>query len=197
MLELEPLKTRIHTQGPIRLQEILALGGHGEQVRRWVDRGDMVRMARGLYHLPEQPMGEHQSLVEVALRSPQAVVCLLSALQFHGLTTQNPHEVWIALPQGARAPRWPDLGLRVLHLAPKFHQAGVETHTLAGTEVRVYSIAKTIVDNFRFRNLVGLDVAMEALREAVSQRRVTMDEVHRAAVARAVAGTMRPYLEML
>jgi len=197
MIALEELKTRMKDRGPLRLQDILALGGHGQQVRRWVDGGDLVRLARGLYHFSSEPLGEYQSLIETAARSSKAVICLLSALRFHDLTTQNPREVWIALPQGARGPAWSDLSVRVIHLAPRYHESDVEIHALSGIDVKVYSIAKTLADCFRFRNLVGLDVALEALREALSERRVTGDALHLAARARGVEKTMRPYLEAL
>jgi predicted transcriptional regulator of viral defense system len=181
----------------VRAQELVRLGASPEQLRRWVAKGELVRPARGLYALPTQEVGEHQSLIEACLRSTQGVVCLLSALSFHKVTTQNPAEIWLAMPQGSRTPKWQDVGLRVIHLATLFHAADVETHALPSGSVRVYSLARSLVDVFRFRGTIGLDVALEAIREAIRTKRVSCDELHLAAKARGVAGSIRPYLEAM
>lgn len=188
---------RLSLQGPVRAQELVRLGVNPEQLRRWVNKGELARPARGLYALPTHEPSEHRSLIEACLRSPQGVVCLLSALVFHKVTTQNPAEIWLALPQGSRTPKWQDVGLHVIHLSARFHSADVETHALPDGSLRVYSLARTLVDAFRFRGTIGLDVALEAIREATRTRRVTWDELHLAAKARGVAGSIRPYLEAM
>lgn len=191
------IQSRLLLQGTVRAQELVRLGASPEQLRRWVAKGELIQPTRGLYALPTQEAGEHQSLIEACLRSSQGVVCLLSALAFHKVTTQNPAEIWLAMPQGSRTPKWQDVGLRVVHLAPRFHAADMETHALSGGTVRVYSLARTVVDAFRFRGTIGLDVALEAIREATRTKRVGWDELHRMAKARGVAGSIRPYLEAM
>jgi predicted transcriptional regulator of viral defense system len=181
----------------MRSQELVRLGVSPEQLRRWVAKGELVRLTRGIYALATQELGEHQSLIEACLRSPQGVVCLLSALAFHKVTTQNPAEIWLAMPQGSRTPKWLDVDLRVIHLSPHFHAADVETHALRGGSVRVYSLARTVVDVFRFRGAIGLDVSLEAIREATRSKRVSWDELHLAAKARGITGSIRPYLEAM
>lgn len=142
-------------------------------------------------------MGEHASLVEACLRSPQGVVCLLSAMAFHKVTTQNPGEIWLAIPKGCRTPKWQEIDLRVVHLAPHYHAAEIEIHAVSGGTVRVYSLARTLADAFRFRGMIGLDVALEAIREATRTRRLSWDELYMAAKTRGVAGSIRPYLEAM
>lgn len=158
--------------------------------------GKLERVARGLYALPDAAFTEHQSLAEVCKRVPKAVVCLLSALQFHEIGTQLPHEVWIALPEATQTPRLEYPSLRVARLRGAAYAEGIETVVENGLTIRVYSAAKTVTDCFKFRNKVGLDVALEALKEAWRQRKVTMDDVSRYARINRVTKVMQPYLEM-
>ena len=157
----------------------------------------MERVGRGLYTLPQTAATEHHSLVEACKRVPQGVICLLSALRFHGLTTQNPFEVWIAIGPKAWRPRGGVAKLRVFHLSGSVLTSGVEEHRIEGATVRVYSPAKTVADCFKFRNKIGLDVALEALREYRRAHRAGMDELWRFARVCRVAEVMRPYLEAL
>lgn len=167
------------------------------QLSRWVNAGKLQRLSRGLYALPSYAPNENASLIEVAQRAPSAVFCLLTALQFHGLTTQTPFEVWIAIGAKARRPRISSPALRVHRFSGQALDFGVETHLVDGVAVKVTNVAKTVADCFKFRNKIGLDVALEALRDAVGQKRVTMDDLWRAATVCRVANVMRPYLESL
>jgi len=157
--------------------------------------GQLQRVTRGLYSLPDSEMTEHQSLVEVCRRVPKAVVCLLSALQFHEIGTQLPHEVWIALPEATQTPAIDYPLLRIARLRGEAYSEGVETIVEHGSTIRVYSLAKTITDCFKFRHKVGLDVALEALKEAWRLRKLNIDEVTRYAKINRVAQVMQPFLE--
>lgn len=160
-------------------------------------KGEIERLGRGLYALPGTSGTLHQSLVEVAKRVPKAVACLLTALRFHELTTQAPFEVWIALPREAWKPRLEYPRLRVLRFSGKALTAGIETRVIEGVPVRVYNVAKTVADCFKYRNKFGLDVALEALRECWREKKATMDELNRYADICRVRNVMRPYLESL
>jgi predicted transcriptional regulator of viral defense system len=161
-----------------------------------VDSGDLVRTARGLYVAADFDLTENHSLAEVAKRWPQAVVCLLSALQFHELSLELPSEVWIAVPRG-HSPRSRDLRHRVVQLSAETFSAGVETHTIEGVPVHIYSAAKTVADCFRFRNRIGNAVAYEALKNAWTGRKATAVDIVANAKLCHVYNIMRPYLETL
>jgi predicted transcriptional regulator of viral defense system len=133
----------------------------------------------------------------VARKHPKAIVCLLSALRFHELTTQSPFEVWLAIPNKARAPRFDYPPLRIVRFSGSLLNEGIEEHTIDGVPVRITSVARTVADCFKYRNKIGLDVALEALREAWKARRVGMDELWQFAKLDRVANVMRPYLESL
>jgi predicted transcriptional regulator of viral defense system len=159
--------------------------------------GRLERVARGVYALPDAPITEHQTLVEVCRRAPKAVICLLSALRFHELGTQAPHEVWLALPEAARAPALDYPPLRVVRLRGVAYSEGIETMMDEGATIRVYGVAKTIADCFKFRHKIGLDVALEALKDAWQRRLVSMDELTHWARINRVERVMLPYLEAL
>lgn len=157
----------------------------------------LQRIGRGLYVLPGSDTTEHHSLAEACKRVPKGVVCLLSALRFHELTTQAPFEVWLAIGEKAWRPRLEYPPLRIVHFSQAALNAGVEEHQIEGVSVHVYSPAKTVADCFKYRNKIGLDVAIEALRECRQARRCTMDDLwHYADICR-VRNVMRPYLESL
>lgn len=162
-----------------------------------VRQGTLVRIARGLYALPDRPVSEHATLAELACGHPNAVVCLLSALRVHDLTTQSPFEVWLAIAKNARAPRMDYPPLRIVRFSDALLTTGVEEHIIDGVPVRVTNVPRTVADCFKFRNKVGLDVALEALREAWTSGRAGMDDLWRAAGLCRVANVMRPYLESL
>lgn len=183
--------------GILRPQDLRAIGVPREYLRRLRDEGVLEQPVRGLYVLADAPPTEHQSLIEVCKRVPHGVICLLSALQFHGLTTQIPHEVWIALGTKAWAPKLEYPRLRITRFSEASLTYAVESRRIGGATVRVFSPAKTVADCFKFRSKVGLDVALEALRDCMKQRQATLDEVWAAAKVCRVANVMRPYLESL
>lgn len=161
-----------------------------------MNEGRIVRVRRGAYQIAEA-LDESDTWVQVMQRYPQGVLCLLSALAFHELTTQSPSVVWLALPKSAwhKAEDYPPL--RILHYSGEAFTAGIEIHQRQGGAVRVYSVAKTVADGFKFRNRIGLDVAIEALREGWQQRRFTLEELDAMARICRVQTVMRPYIEAL
>lgn len=181
----------------LRAADVRELGYSPQMLIRLHQSGQLQRVARGLYSLPGADLSEHQTLLEVCQRVPKAVVCLLSALQFHELGTQQPHEAWIALPEGAQTPAVAYPPLRVVRLRGAAYSEGIETVTAQGVPIRVYSVAKTITDCFKFRNKIGLDVALEALKDAWRKRKLDMAELTRFATINRVERVMRPYLESL
>jgi predicted transcriptional regulator of viral defense system len=164
---------------------------------RLVHRGLLERVGRGLYTLPDAEATEQRTLAEAAARVPHGVVCLLSALRFHELTTQSPPQVWMAIPHKAWAPRADRPPLRVVRMSGAALEAGIQTHRIEGVPVRVFSPAKTVADCFKFRNKVGLDVALEALRDYRRAHPAGTDELWRFARIDRVARVIRPYLEAL
>jgi predicted transcriptional regulator of viral defense system len=184
-------------RGVFTREEVAKAGIHTQTLSRLVRAGVLERVGRGRYRLPDAPITEHHSLALVAAAVPKGIVCLISALNFHQLGTQLPHEVWIALDRTARRPSLHYPKLRVVRFTGKALTEGVETHRIEGGMVRVYGIAKTLADLFKYRNKTGLEVALEALREAWRERRFTMDEIHRYARICRVERVMRPYLEAL
>ena len=164
---------------------------------RLAKAGDVERVGRGLYARTRARITEHHTLVEAAVRVPHGVVCLLSALRFHKLTTQSPHEVWLAINVSARKPKtdWPPL--RIVRFSGPALTFGVETHRIENVEVRVTSREKTVADCFKYRNKIGLDVAIEALRDYLRSRRRSVDALMEAAAASRVKNVIRPYLEAL
>lgn len=159
--------------------------------------GLIERVGYGLYSLKGAEFTEAQSVLEIAAKVPAGVLCLISALRFHHLTTQNPFAIWIAIPRAARIPKIETARARVFRFAKNVYEAGIEKHTIEGVDVKVYSPAKTIADCFYYQKTVGLDVALEALRDAWRWRKVTMDELYHFAEVRNVKSVMLPYLNTL
>lgn len=184
-------------RGSFTAREVAGEGIHTQTLSRLVRAGALERITRGRYRLSEAPITEHHGLALTAAAVPNGVVCLLSALSFHEIGTQLPHEVWVAIDRRARRPSLRYPRLRILRFSGRALTEGIETHRIEGETVRVYSVAKTIADTFKYRNKVGLDVALEALREAWRDRRFTMDEIHHLARICRVERVMRPYLEAL
>ena len=170
-------------------------GVHSQALTRMVEEGRLERVARGRYRFPDSPLTEHHNLALVAGALPDGVVCLLSGLSFHGIGTQVPSQVWIALDRRARKPaqEWPPI--RVVRFGGEALTEGVETHTIEGVTVKVYGLAKTLADLFKYRNKVGLDVALEALKEVWRSGHLDVDELMRFARICRVERVMRPYLE--
>ena len=184
-------------RGLLRASDLDAIGSPRVILTRMTAAGLLERIGRGLYRLPGAQVTEFESLALVATRVPQAVFCLLTALQFHGLTTQLPRQVWIAMPRGSHSPRIDYPPIRMVQMAGSAHLAGVEEHLCNGVKVRIYSPAKTVVDCFKHRNKIGLSVAIEGLQEALRQRKTTPGEIVRQAERGAIATVIRPYLEAL
>jgi predicted transcriptional regulator of viral defense system len=155
------------------------------------------RVARGLYGLPGSAMSEHRSLAEVAIRVPKAVVCLLSALQLHEIGTQAPFEVWVALPNRIKSPRIEHPAIRVVRMSDAALTEGLQHKRIDGVEVPIFDPARTVVDCFKFRNKIGLDVALKALRDGWRERRFTMEELGHHATRQRVTNVMRPYIEAI
>lgn len=181
-------------QGVLRARDVTAAGIPRSYLERLSARGLLAKTGRGLYMRADAPVTEFRSLAQVSVKARGGVVCLLSALRFHGLTTQTPFEVWLALPPGVWAPSGGAPAVRVLRMSGAALKLGVEKHVVDGVTVRIFSAAKTVVDCFRFRNKVGLDVALEALRE-FRRERGDLDEVWNLAKKLRAANVMRPYLE--
>ena len=182
-------------KGLLRASDLDAIDAPRVVLTRLIAAGLLDRVGRGLYRLPGHPISEHEGLMVVATKAPQAVFCLLTALQFHGLTTQLPRQVWIAMPRGSHSPRIDYPPIRMVQMAGSAHLAGVEEHLCNGVKVRIYSPAKTVVDCFKHRNKIGLDVALEALKDAWRTRKASADDLWRYAQDCRVATVMRPYME--
>ena len=183
--------------GVLRTYEALGEGVHPRDLYALRDAGVLEELSRGVYRLAELPAPANPDLITVAARVPKAVIAVISALHFHGLTAEIPHAVSIALPRGTARPRldWPPL--RVYWLSGPALTSGIETHEEDGVRLRVYGAAKTVADCFKFRNRIGIDVAVEALRTGLEERRFTPAEVLRAAKTCRVDRIVRPYLEAL
>jgi predicted transcriptional regulator of viral defense system len=181
----------------LRPMEVVEVGATRQHLARLVERGLVVKHARGLYGLADADVTEQHSLEEACKRVPLGVICLLSALHFHGLTTQLPSEVWLAVPRTAWRPQFESLRLRLVFLPDSMLGTSVERHHVEGVTVRVFTAARTVADCFKFRNKIGVDVAIEALRELLRRKVATPDELWREAKRCRVANVMRPYLEAI
>lgn len=189
------IQTLLRRAGTARSRELVAAGITRSQISRMVAANHLLRVARGLYAMPGYQSGEHGALVEVAKRAPDAVFCLLTALRIHDLTTQSPFEVWIAIGNKSHPPRMEYPPLRTTRFSVAALTTGVETRRVDGVKVQVTCVAKTVADCFKFRNKVGLDVALEALREARRAKKASADDLWRYAKINRVTNVMRPYLE--
>jgi predicted transcriptional regulator of viral defense system len=183
--------------GILQTKEALCAGIHPRTLYALRDEGTIEALSRGLYRLATAvPLG-NPDLVAVALRVPDGVICLISALAFHELTTQIPHEVYVSIPRGAEPPRIDHPPVRAIWFSGRAFSEGIQTHRLDGVRVRVYSREKTIADCFRYRNKIGLDTCLEALRFYKRQRRVNVDALLRFARVRRVTQVIKPYLEAI
>jgi len=184
-------------KGILRARDLDAHDIPREYLRRLTERGDLVRLGRGLYQRADHDVTAQHSLAEAAKRVPKGVICLLSALRVHGLTTQNPFDVWMAIGHKDREPMVDYLSLRVVRMSGAARTEGVEDHEIEGVSVPVYGPAKTVADCFKFRTTVGTDVAIEALRDFHRKRAGTMDELwHYADICR-VRTVIKPYMEAI
>ena len=180
-----------------RPRDLEARGIPRSRLQAWLRHGTVEQLARGIYQRVDADLGEHETIVMVAARVPNAVVCLLTALRIHGIGTQAPRKVWIAVDRKARKPRLDELPVHIVRFSGPMLTYAVETRTVQGVSFRVTSPARTVVDCFRYRNKIGLDVALEALRDTFDQRLATVGEIVRAAEVCRVRSVIRPYLETL
>ena len=195
-MQTEKIVGLARVRGIIRADDVENIGASRTLLPHLVSKGVLRRVSRGAYALADyQP--EHETLVAAATTVPHGVVCLLSALQFHEITTQMPMNTWIAIQRGTRMPTCKGVNLQVLKLTGAAFTEGIEEHDADGVRIRVYSPAKTVVDCFKFRNRIGVDVAREALRDSLAQKKATRDEIWSIAKACRMARVMRPYLEMV
>jgi predicted transcriptional regulator of viral defense system len=196
-----PTKTstllRLARKGPVRARDLEDVGIPRAYLRRLCDRGLLEQVDRGLYRLVDAPVTELSSLAEVSKRLPHSVVCLLSALQVHGMTTEAPHAVWVLIDRHARLPKVASPTLEVVRASGAAREHGVETHVIDGVKVRLTTPAKTVADCFRFRRHVGLEVALAALKDYIKKRKGSMDALVEAARADRIYALLRPYLEAL
>lgn len=181
----------------LRLAELRAAGITGATMRRMEQAGEVTRLSRGVYQLADADLDSNHSLAEAAKRVPKGVICLVSALAFHGLTDQLPPKVWMAIGRKDWAPQHAGTPLRLIRFADELLVEGFETHVIEGVSVRVFGAARTVTDCFRHRNKVGLPVAIQGLQEALRQRKATPAEIARRAAQGRVATVIKPYLEAL
>lgn len=193
----ERLLQLLKRRGMVRSAEMQTQGITAATAARLVRDGRIVRLARGLYQLPDAPMEAHHALAEVAKRAPKAVICLLSALAFHDLTDQLPPKVWVALGRKDWTPRVEYPPLRIARFSAKELGRGIETHRIEGVPVRITTVTKTLVDAFRYRRDIGVSVCIESLRQALKTRKATPAEISKQAVESGVWKAMQPYMEAL
>lgn len=193
----EKLAKMIEGQPIIRSRDLSRARIPRNYLGRLVERGKLQKLERGLYTASELPASEHISLLEVSRKVPKGVICLLSALRFHEIGTQMPSEVWIAIDVKAWTPRISSPAVRIVRFSGKALTYGAEEREVTGGKIRVYSPAKTAADCFKYRNKIGLDVALEALRDVYRRKQATINELFDAAKVCRVANVMKPYLESL
>ncbi len=184
-------------RGLLRPSDLDAIGASRVTLARMTDAGLLEKVDRGLYRLADQDHSENESLITVATKVPQAVFCLLTALQFHDLTTQLPREIWIAMPRGSHVPKIDYPPIKMVQVTGDAYAAGIEIFQHDGIPLRIYGVARTVVDCFKHRNKIGIDVALEALRDARAQKKASADDLWRYAKICRVANVMRPYLEAI
>ncbi len=185
----------VKRDGMIRVRDAELAGIPREYILRLFRDGTLVRIGRGIYALPDSIETSMIALAEVSMKVTGAVVCLLSALRIHEITAQLPHKTWIAIPAGSWKPVFTNPPIEIVRLSKPSIDFGVEIHTISKVKIRVFSAAKTVADCFKFRSKTGLDVAIEALRETLNERRATPDEIWAAAKANRVSAVIKPYME--
>lgn len=187
----------LRRNGLTRLSEFSRAGITAATISRLEKAGAISRVARGLYQLPDASVDGNHTLAEASKLVPKGVICLTSALAFHGLTDQMPARVWLAIGPKDWRPRLKYPPMRFAHFSPKQLRSGVEHHPIEGVSVPIFSVSKTIADAFRYRRVVGIDVAIEGLRETIRQRKATPGEIARAATDGGIWKVMEPYVSAL
>jgi predicted transcriptional regulator of viral defense system len=188
---------RLARKGPLRARDLEKAGIPRAYLKRFCERGLLEQVDRGLYRIADSPVTELHSLAEVSKRVPHAIICLLSALQLHGLTTEAPHAVWVLIDRQARMPKLASPTLEVVRASGAAREHGIERRVIDGVKVQLTTPAKTVADCFRFRRHVGLEVALAALKDYLKKRRGSIDALVEAAHADRIYAFMRPYLEAL
>jgi len=183
--------------GTLRTSEARSRGVHPRTLQHLVDEGAVEKVSRGLYRLSDVDPTRHDDLVIVARRSPKAVVTLLSAFDVHDLTDEIPHAVYIALPRGIHSPRLDHPPLHTVHVSEPAYSTGIETRMIGGVDVSMYSAPRAVVDGFKFRSTIGVDVATDALKRYLQRSNRSMQDLHRYAEACGMTNVMQPYLDAL
>lgn len=185
------------SQGLIRSSELVKLGATRATIARLVAKGELQKVARGVYMKADRIPSDLDNLLEVAIKVPKSVFCLLTALSLHEVTTEMPHEAWIGLEYGGKKPQFDFPPVRVIKFSKPSFEFGIETREISGVSVRLYSVAKTVADCFKYRNKIGLEVAMEALKDGWRKKMFTIDELNASAEVNRVRNVMRPYIEAM
>jgi predicted transcriptional regulator of viral defense system len=183
--------------GVVSTGEVRSEGIHHEYLRHLCAEGKLVREGRGLYTRPDAEITVHHGLAQASKAIPKGVICLLSALRFHEIGTQAPHEVWMAIDRRAARPRVKHPRMRIVRFSGKALTEGIEEHRVEGVSVKIYNPAKTVADCFKYRNKIGLDVALEALRDVIRERKCSVDELWQFAIVCRVTNIIRPYMEAI
>ena len=187
----------VRQMGILRPSNLQGFGIPRVVLARLTASGELEKVARGLYRLPDTSVSEQESLATIAVKVPQAVFCLLTALQIHELTTQLSRQIWISMPQGSHTPKIDYPPVKMVQFSGEAFSEGIETIQADQVVLRVYSVAKTVADCFKHRNKIGLDVAIEALKDARARNKVSANELWRFAKICRVANVMRPYIESI
>ena len=185
----------LNRKGILRPSDLDDIGAPRVVLTRMTTSGQLEKTGRGIYRLPGSHRSEHESLATIATKVPQAVFCLLTALQFHELTTQLPRQIWIAMPHGSHVPKIDYPPVKMVQLTGEAYSTGIEVFERDQVTLRVYGVAKTVADCFKHRNKIGLDLALEALKDARAKKKAPADDLWRFAKICRVANVMRPYLE--
>ncbi len=196
-LEIDSSSSVELPNGVLRARKLVAGGLSRRNIKEMTDAGALFRLGRGLYSLPDSPVTENRDLAQIAALVPKGVICLTSALQFHALTTASPWRIHLMLPRGARKPRIQSPPVALIYASEPAYEAGIEMHMIEGVPVQITSVAKTVADCFKYRNKVGMDIALEALKQTLEERRATRAEIRKYAKVCRVEKIMQPYVEAL
>lgn len=190
-------KATVPSRALVRVADLEAAGYSRFQIRTLIRRGELARMSRGLYYWTNAPLSSNSTIVSVGKLIPNGIICLLTALRFHEIGTQNPASVWVAMQSNYRAPILSGISINVVHFGGIFMTVGVTSIEIDGVAVKITSPVRTVVDCFRFRNKIGLDVAIEALEEGVRKKLFTSDELVKMAQQCRIYSAMKPYMETI
>lgn len=190
-------KLQIPSKTLVRAADLEAAGYTRFQIPALLRRGELSRMSRGLYYWTNAPISSHSTIASVGKLVPHGIICLLTALRFHEIGTQNPGSVWVALPSNYRTPKLSDISISAVHFGRIFRKIGVTNVEIDGVPVKITNPARTVIDCFRFRNKIGLDVAIEALEEGVRKKMFTSDELVKMAQQCRIYAAMKPYMEAI